>query len=101
MAAKKFRHLSKKEKKKLLLKKNRMHETMFQLMRLRRAESARIRDMDEKRALRLKKATKKPKKKKFTDKVAKVRNRLTGRKRESRERWNRFAGTGSGGGRGL
>ena len=37
----------------------------------------------------------------WSDKVSKVRNRLTGKKRESKERWNRFAGTSDGGGRGL
>ncbi len=30
-----------------------------------------------------------------------IRNKLTGRKRMARERWNRFAGTAGGGGRGL
>lgn len=77
-----------------------MHEKLFQLLRLRRAEAARVKDMDEKRN-KPKANDKKKKKKKFTDKVSKVRNRLTGRKRESKERWNRFAGTSGGGGRGL
>lgn len=30
-----------------------------------------------------------------------VRNRLTGKKRMAKERWNRYAGTSGGGGRGL
>lgn len=34
-------------------------------------------------------------------KVAQFRNMVTGKKRASRERWNRFAGTSDGGGRGL
>lgn len=33
--------------------------------------------------------------------IAQYRNMITGKKRASRERWNRFAGTESGGGRGL
>ena len=91
-------HLSKKEKKQLLAKKNRMHENLFQLMRLRRAEAVRVKDDDERG--KPKKSDKKNKKE-WSDKVSKVRNRLTGKKRESKERWNRFAGTSGGGGRGL
>jgi hypothetical protein len=37
----------------------------------------------------------------WSEKVAFVRNRITGKKRASKERWNRFAGTSGGGGRGL
>lgn len=37
----------------------------------------------------------------WSEKVGMVRNRLTGKKRASKERWNRFAGTSGGGGRGL
>lgn len=37
----------------------------------------------------------------WSEKVAFVRNRITGKKRASEERWNRFAGTSGGGGRGL
>jgi hypothetical protein len=100
MGEKKFRHLTKKQKKQHLYKKNRQHEKLFHLMRLRRAEASRIKELDDKRN-KPKIADKKKKKKKFTDKVSKVRNRLTGKRRESKERWNRFAGTSGGGGRGL
>jgi hypothetical protein len=34
-------------------------------------------------------------------KATHYRNMITGKKRTSRERWNRFAGTSDGGGRGL
>lgn len=37
----------------------------------------------------------------WSEKVSFVRNRLTNKKRKSKERWNRFAGTSGGGGRGL
>ncbi len=37
----------------------------------------------------------------WSEKVATIRNRLTNQKRTSKERWNRFAGTGDEGGRGL
>lgn len=36
----------------------------------------------------------------WSAKVGEVRNRLTGKKRAATDRWNRFAGTGDGGGRG-
>ncbi len=35
------------------------------------------------------------------EKVAYYRNKVTGHKREANDRWNRFAGTDGGGGRGL
>ncbi len=97
--ARKFRHLSKKEKKKLLYKKNRAHEQMYQLVRQRRVEAARVKDEDSKSKPR--KRDKRKKEKEWSAKVSKVRNRLTGKKRESKERWNRFAGTSGGGGRGM
>ena len=37
----------------------------------------------------------------WSEKVSFVRNRITNKKRASKERWNRFAGTSGGGGRGL
>ena len=36
----------------------------------------------------------------WSDKVGFVRNRLNRKKRKSKDRWNRFAGTSGGGGRG-
>lgn len=36
----------------------------------------------------------------WSEKVGFVRNRLTNKKRASEDRWNRFAGTSGGGGRG-
>ncbi len=88
----------KKQRKKALNKKNRLHQEIFQLMRLRRADDERVKGLE---------AAKKPKPSgkqadtEWGDKVASIRNRLTGQKRVSRERWNRFAGTSDGGGRGL
>jgi hypothetical protein len=37
----------------------------------------------------------------WSAKVGEIKNRLTGKKRAATERWNRFAGTGDSGGRGL
>jgi len=89
--------LSKKAKKKLLDKKNKRHQQIFHALRLMRAEAART------KSLNTPAKTKGPGEKKgeWTDKTASIRNKLTGKKRESKERWNRFAGTSGGGGRGL
>src|SRR5579884_2690703 len=90
--------LSKKQRKKLLQKKNKHHQIIFHLMRLRHIEAARIKEMNEARD---KKRAENKSEKEWHGKVASVRNRLTNKKRDSKERWNRFAGTGDAGGRGL
>lgn len=89
--------LKKTLKKREQQKKNRYHQMLFQLARQRRAEAARQRE-NEKR-MSPKRDQHAPKE--WSDKVSKVRNRLTGRKRDAKERWNRFAGTSDAGGRGL
>jgi len=93
-------HGSPRERKKALLKKkNRLHQQIFTLLRLRRSEEDRVRDLE--KSQKPKSQEKNAPDAKTTDKVNAVRNRLTGQKRLSRERWNRFAGTSGGGGRGL
>ncbi|MDE3015707.1 MAG: hypothetical protein KGI29_02140 [Pseudomonadota bacterium] len=94
-----FGHIfqSRKERKKAQIKKNRYHEEIFQLLRLRRAEETRVKGLESKHKS---KASHTPDSE-VADKVARIRNRLTGQRRVSRERWNRFAGTGGEGGRGL
>ena len=87
----------KKERKKAILKKNRFHQELFNFLRLRRAEEERVKELDD---------IMKPRpasihQEEVGDKVAMIRNRLTGQRRQSKERWNRFAGTSGGGGRGL
>ncbi len=88
----------KKARKKAQLKKNRFQQEIFNALRLRRGEEERVRDLDE---AQRPKGEEKRSEGEWSDKVATIRNRLTGKKRESRERWNRFAGTGGEGGRGL
>lgn len=79
-------------------KKNRHHQLLFQLMRMRQAEARRLRD----NAKRTQPGRSSPgKNTKHSDKVSRVRNRLTGKKRVAKERWNRFSGTSDAGGRGL
>jgi hypothetical protein len=97
-------HLSKKDKKKLLNKKNRYHQQLFELLRLRRQEEERVEDLEKEGRPKRDSEGKKRKSdddKIWSEKVATIRNRIDGRKRESKERWNRFAGTGSAGARGL
>lgn len=97
-------HLSKKDKKKLLNKKNRYHQQLFELLRLRRQEEERVHDLEQEGKPKRDSEGKKRKGDEdpiWSEKVHTIRNRLNGRKRESKERWNRFAGTGSAGARGL
>lgn len=91
------KHESKKEKKKALIKKNRFQQEIFNALRLRRAEEDRVKDLDD--AVKPKPAQ--VSEEAWGDKVSTIRNRLTGKKRMSKERWNRFSGTGDAGGRGL
>ena len=90
--------MSKKERKQAQLKKNRLHEQLFQLVRLRRVDEERVRDLDEAKKPRPGEKSDSPV---WSAKVATIRNRLDGKRRASKERWNRFAGTSDGGGRGL
>lgn len=88
----------KKAKKALQLKKNRQQFEIFSIFRQRREEAARIKAQEEARASKPAEVSNDHA---WGDKVSTVRNRLTDKKRVSRERWNRFAGTGGEGGRGL
>ena len=87
----------KRSRKKAQLKKNRFHQELFNFLRLRRAEEKRVKELSEV----MKPKPTSPAPEEVGDKVALIRNRLTGSRRVSRERWNRFAGTGDAGGRGL
>lgn len=87
----------KKDKKKALVKKNRFQQEIFNFVRLKRQEEDRVEDLKE--AMQPGPAT--PSTEEWTDKVSTIRNKLTGQKRVSKERWNRFAGTSGGGARGL
>lgn len=100
-------HPNKKEKKLAQLLKNRRTQ------RINLAEDihARARDLDAEREEERKKASlassrgaaakKKEAEPVWSARMQEIRNRNTGRKEMSKERWNRFAGTESGGGRGL
>ncbi len=89
--------MDKKEKKKALLKKNRQLQEIFGFLRRQGLEAERVRKDEEDRKPRHEEKREEVN----TDKVAEIRNRLTNQRRISKERWNRFAGTSGGGGRGL
>jgi len=91
-------HLSKKEQKKALQKKNRFQQEIYNALRLRRAEEERIKQNDAKQKP---KSQESKKDEAWSAKTVSIRNRLTDKKRVSRERWNRFSGTDAAGARGL
>lgn len=98
-------HLSKKEKKKEQLRRNAMHQGLFAFARNRiLGDSKKKEEKEKEEKLRGKKRDEKKKKddKKevWSEKVGTIRNRLNDKRRISEDRWNRFAGTEEGGGRG-
>lgn len=95
--------LSRAAKKKIQRKKNRYQQMIYEMVRLRREEDARIQEAEKERHAKktLAAEAKSEDELVWSAKVGEVRNRLTDKKRASKERWNRFAGTESGGGRGL
>jgi len=90
-------------KKKLMLARNKRLQMLFQHARIHAAENARI--MDEEAAA-LAAPVEKTREQKDKDeqvwsaKTQEIRNRLTRKKRDAKDRWNRFAGTEGGGGMG-
>lgn len=93
--------IDKKAKKKAQQKKNLHDQQIFEAMRLRDLEAERIEALEESRKPARTDGGKKAEEPLWSEKVSTIRNRLTGSKRQSKERWNRFAGTEGGGGRGL
>lgn len=87
-------------KKKKQHKKNKYQQMLYELVRLRREEVIRVDEM-ERQMKPSKHEAKSEDDMVWSEKVNTVRNRLTDKKRHSKERWNRFAGTGDEGGRGL
>lgn len=99
-------HHSKKHKKQQLIAKQRQLQRNQQMI----DDQGRSRDLDREREEELRDAAlasariaekTSAGKPVWSAKLQEIRNRNTGRKREATERWNRFAGTEGGGGRGL
>ena len=94
--------LSRKAKKKEQQKKNKSQQMIYEMVRLRREEDGRIKEEQGRREAKTRiEDAKQEDELVWSAKVGEVRNRLTDKKRASKERWNRFAGTESGGARGL
>jgi hypothetical protein len=94
--------LSRKAKKKEQLKKNKYQQMLYEIVRFRREEVALQVEEKQKHEAKTRLADAKNEDELvWSAKVGEVRNRLTGKKRASQDRWNRFAGTEGGGGRGL
>jgi len=91
--------LTKKEKKELQLKKNKFNQEFFNFVRLRKREAERVEGLEKDRE-KPKDREKDDDKQIWSAKVATIRNRLNDKRRASDDRWNRFAGTEGGGGRG-
>ena len=95
--------LSRKAKKKAQVKKNKYQQMLYEVVRFRR-EEVELQQAEEKRQRENKTRLADAKSEDdlvWSAKVGEVRNRLTGKKHASKDRWNRFAGTEGGGGRGL
>lgn len=91
-------------KKKLIMARNKRNQRIFQHARIHDAEHKRILG-DEQEALNPEMPEKTREQREedeevWSEKVQKVRNKLTNKKRNANERWNRFAATGDSGGRG-
>ncbi len=93
--------MDRKTKKKLIHARNRRNQVIFQHARQHQAETDdREIDAAEDEARRKDNPDNAVEDVVFSAKMQKIRNRLTGKKRMAKDRWNRFAGTSGGGGAG-
>jgi hypothetical protein len=95
---------SRKEKKKRIMERNKRHN-LVNLMAWQHEGVGEKSDLaapeyDIEKSRAYEREKKKEEEVVWSAKVDTVRNRLTGKKRASADRWNRFAGTSGGGGRG-
>ncbi len=94
---------SKKLKAKLMLARNKRNQMIFQHARTHASEHARIQDAEAALLATPPEKTRAQKDKDdeiWSEKTQDIRNRLTSKKRQAKDRWNRFAGTEGGGGMG-
>jgi hypothetical protein len=90
-------------RKKKILKRNKRHYLIWLMTQVAREEDEK-RDAREHHAsmrARIAKQRAQGKKPNVAMKLQMIRNRNDGSRKQARERWNRFAGTGDEGGRGL
>ncbi len=92
-------------KKKIILARNKKHQRIFQHAREHKAEHERI-IAEEQERLNPERPDEKTRRQReeedevWSEKVHKIRNRITKKKRKANERWNRFAATSDAGARG-
>ena len=90
--------MDKKLKKKLLLARNRRNQLIFQHAEQHEREREKQREEEDARLEALQDAQgETPGSLVWSAKTQKIRNRLSGKKRMARDRWNRFAGTSGAG----
>lgn len=92
----------KKTKKQLILERNKRNQRIFRASAEQIEIADDVREKDEELREHIRRAPKtgddEPV---WSAKVQEIRNRISGKRRGSLERWNRFSGTGDEGGRGL
>ncbi len=98
--------IKRKQKKKALQKRIQTHQGVFNMMLARRGQAKKLKELQEiaekdRKKKRSKEEEKRhDKKETWSVQVSSIRNLLNNKKRTSTDRWNRFAGTEDGGGRG-
>jgi IS30 family transposase len=98
--------IRRRQKKRALQKRIKAHQGVFNLMLARRAQAKKDKDLKEiaekekKKKLSKEEKKRQDKKETWSVQVSSIRNLLNNKKRTSTDRWNRFAGTEDGGGRG-
>ncbi len=92
--------MDKKLKKKLLLERNKRQNIIFQHAEQHAKNTELLRQEEQQRFDSLHPATTTAEEEIWSAKVQDIRNKLTGKKRSARDRWNRYAGTSGGGGLG-
>lgn len=93
-------HEGKKEKKKRLTwLRNKRDKIIHQHQDAREHEQRRIEELKERQAPKPESTVKDAQL--WSAKTQEIRDRLTGKKRDAQDRWNRFAGTGGAGAKGL
>lgn len=92
--------MDKKLKKKLLLERNKRNNIIFKHAEQHAKNVELAREEEQKRFDSLHSPATASDEEIWSAKVQEIRNKLTGKKRASRDRWNRYAGTSGGGGLG-
>ena len=98
----KDKHVSKHAAKKAaILARNKKHQLINEQAEFHEDNRRLQREFDDDLTAQLARSTDEDGNVVWSAQLQEVRNRLTGKKRMAKERWNRYAGTASGGGRGL